>query len=155
MTLKLLSHPKGKVNSVFTSIGNNVTTAQCRLLTLRAPVYVIVFLYLFNFMKKKRNFWSPVSLPFYSFSCYFIHYKISLPPSPLCVCACTLHACHCVYTCVHVHSHGAQSRMLGVILYSFLPYFLKRGSHWVRSLLFLLGCWLASSLDPSAFAPWW
>lgn len=152
MTLKLLSRPKGRVNSIFTSTGNNVTTAQRRLLILRAPVYVIVFLYLFNFMKKKRNFWSPVSLSLYSFSCYFIQYK-SLSPPPRCVCvrARALHACHCVYTCVHVHSHGAQIRMLGVILYCVLPYFLKRGSHWVRSLLFFAG--LLASKFSRPFCP--
>lgn len=141
MTLKLLSCPQGRVNSIFTSTGNNVTTAQRRLLILRAPVYVIVFLYLFNFMKKKRNFevWFLCNFILSAVTLFNVNLSLPLPAVYVCVHARVLHACHCVYTCVHVHSHGAQIRMLGVILYCVLPYFLKRGSHWVRSLLFFAG----------------
>lgn len=47
-----------------------------------------------------------------------------------------------------MHLHGGQSRMLGVILCHILLYFLETGSHWIWSLLFLLG-WLANKFSGS------
>lgn len=104
-------------------------------------------------MEKRRHFWLKVIwflghfvLPaVISFNKVF-PLPLSCSPPPICV----LHACKCVYACVHKHSCGDQNRMLGVILCRFYCITVRWGllSFWWTG-------WLARSLDPSVFAPWY
>lgn len=104
-------------------------------------------------MEKRRHFWLKVIwflghfvLPaVISFNKVF-PLPLSCSPPPICV----LHACKCVYACVHEHSCGDQHRMLGVILCRFYCITVRWGflSFWWTG-------WLARCLDPSVFAPWY
>lgn len=101
MTLKLLSRPKVELIAylpvlVITWQLHSIDFWFLELLFMSWSFCICLTLW-----KRKGIFeWSPVSLPFHFFSCYFIQYK-SLPLPTVCVCARMCIACMslCIYLC--------------------------------------------------------